>query len=344
MRSLTTPDKVGRNNFFHIEVVMNILNRYTGSARRFAIAVIATSTLILGPALTPAHAAQKSFASPEEAVTALVAAATSGSRNELLSLFGPGSEKLFLSGDKVADKRNLDNFVAEFQKNHKIVNQSDTKAMLFVGKDEWPLLIPIVKKGTEWRFDTKAGEQDLLDLRIGRNELAAIQVVQAYVDAQREYYLADPNRDGVLEYASKFHSTTGKKDGLYWPAKDCEQESPMGPLVAQGRAKGYAIEKGKKAPYYGYYYKILKAQGKDAQGGEYDYMANGHMIGGFALVAYPARYGVSGVQTFIVNHSGVVYEMDLGPDTDKIASKMTRFNPDSSAKKVDVSPKTAGGH
>jgi len=321
---------------------MNTINGYTDSIRRFAIAVMAMITLILGPALTSAHAAQKSFGSPEEAVTALLAAATSGNRNELLNLFGPAGEKLVFSGDKIADKRNLDNFVAEYQKNHKIINQSDTRAMLYVGKDEWPLLIPIIKQGTTWKFDTKAGEQDLLDVRIGRNELAAIKVVLAYVDAQREYYLADPDHNGLLEYATKLHSAPGKKDGLYWPAKDCEQESPMGPLVSQAQAQGYAGKKG--APYHGYYYKILKAQGKDAQGGNYDYMAGGHMIGGFALVAYPARYGVSGVQTFIVNHSGVVYEMDLGPDTVKIASKITRFNPDSGAKKVDLSPKVASGH
>ena len=327
MRSLTTPGKAGSNNFSHTEVVMNTFNGYTRSARRFAIAVMAMMTLVLGPALTSAYAAQTSFSSPEEAVDALLAAVRSGNRNEILKLFGPGGEKILFSGDKVADKSSLDRFVAEFDQGHKIVNQNDARAMLYLGKDEWPLLIPIVKQGTVWKFDTKAGEEDLLDLRIGRNELAVMKVLLAYVAAQREYYLADPNGDGVLEYAAKFHSTTGKKDGLYWPAKAGEPQSPMGPLVAGARAEGYAVKKGKPAPYHGYYFRILKAQGKDAKGGAYDYLAKGHMIGGFALVAYPARYGVSGVKSFIVNHDGVVYEMDLGANTVNIAGKMPSFNP-----------------
>jgi len=337
MRSLTIPGKTGSNNFFDTEVVMDTIYGYTGSVRRFAFAVMAMMTLVLGPALASASAAQKSFSSPEEAVDVLLAAAASGNRGDLLKIFGPQGEKIIFSGDKVADQHRLEGFVAEYNQGHKIVNQDDARAMLYLGKDEWPLLIPIVKKGAAWQFDTKAGEQDLLTVRIGRNELATIQVVQAYVDAQREYYLSDPNGDGVLEYATRFHSTTGKKDGLYWPTKVGEQESPMGPLVAQAHSEGYAVKKGQKAPYHGYYYKILKAQGKDAPGGAYDYMAKGHMIGGFALVAYPARYGVSGVKSFIVNHDGVVYEMDLGPDTARIAGKMTRFNPDSNAEVVDSS-------
>ena len=335
MRSLTTPAKAGSNNFSHTEVVMNNFNGYTRSARHFAIAVMAMMTLVLGPALASAHAAQKSFSSPDEAVAALLAAVRSDNRNDLLSLFGPGGEKILFSGDKVADKNNRDKFVAEFDQGHKIVNQGDARATLYLGKDEWPLLIPIVRQGAVWKFDTKAGEQDLLDVRIGRNELAAIQVVHACVDAQREYYLADPNGDGLLEYATKFRSSVGKKDGLYWPSKQGEPESPMGPLVTQAKAEGYAANKSKPVPYHGYYYRILKAQGKDAPGGAYDYMAKGHMIGGFAIVAYPARYGVSGVKSFIVGYDGIVYQKDLGADTSAVASKMTRFNPDTGWSKVE---------
>jgi hypothetical protein len=337
MRLLATSGKPGHNNFSKTEVVMNTFNGYMRSMRRFAFAFMAMTAFVLGPALSSANAAQKSFSSPEEAADALLAAASSGNRSELLKLFGPRGEKIIFSGDKVADKNMLEGFVAEFNQSHKIVSQDDASTMLYLGKDEWPFLIPIVKQGAVWKFDTKAGEQNLLDVRIGRNELSAIKAALAYVDAQREYYLADSNSDRLLEYATKFRSSPGKKDGLYWPAKAGEPESPLGPLFAKAQAEGYGANKGKPAPFHGYYYKILKAQGKDAPGGAFDYMAKGHMIGGFALIAYPARYGVSGVKSFIVNHDGVVYEMDLGRDTVRIASKMTRFNPDSNAVAVDIS-------
>jgi hypothetical protein len=189
-----------------------------------------------------------------------------------------------------------------------------------VGKDNWPLPIPIVKDGAGWRFDTLAAKAEILNRRIGRNELSAIQAVQAYVDAQREYYLRNPQNDKLLHYAQRIISTQGKRDGLYYPTKSGEPPSPLGALFAGGRT------------YHGYRYRILKQQGPDAPGGAYDYVAQGKMIGGFALVAYPASYGSSGVMTFLINHDGVVYEKDLGPDTAQSVQEITRFNPDKSWK------------
>jgi len=317
---------------------MNTLNAYNHTLRQVAIAL---TTIILF-AINPAHAAskiQQSFNSPEEAAEALNAAVAQGNKNELLGVLGKAGEKLINSGDTVADKQGQEKFVAKYQEAHKIVNEDDTKAMLYIGEDEWPFLIPIVKQGSDWKFDAQEGEQEFLNRRIGKNELDAIQAVLAYADAQREYYLQDSNGDGILEYATKFLSSKGKKDGLYWPSKEGEPESPLGPLVAGARAEGYAL-KGKKAPYFGYYYKILMAQGDNAPGGAYSYLAKNHMIGGFALIAYPARYGVSGVKSFLINHEGVVYEDDLGPNTSSIAGKMKRFNPSNNAQIVDASELT----
>ena len=194
-----------------------------------------------------------------------------------------------------------------------------------------------LKKVNAWFFDTIAGKEEILNRRIGRNELNAIQVCLAYVDAQREYVLKDRDGDRLLEYAQKFISNQGKKNGLYWEIKEGEKQSPLGPLVAKAAKEGYTGKKpvGKRTPYHGYYYKILKAQGKNAPGGEYDYIVKDKMIGGFALVAYPAEYGNSGVMTFMVNHDGVVYEKDLGKDTEKIAAAMKKFDPDKTWKKAE---------
>jgi hypothetical protein len=198
--------------------------------------------------------------------------------------------------------------------------------VLYVGDDDFPFPIPLVPAGPRWVWDTDAGDDELLTRRIGRNELSVIQVCQAYVDAQREYY---SRRTGLLEYAQRLESTTGKQDGLYWPMRPGEPQSPLGPLVAQARAAGYPLPpRGGPVPYHGYFYRILFAQGPDAPGGAYDYVVRGHMIGGFALVAYPAAYGVSGIVTFIVNQDGVVYQKDLGPKTAQVANAMKAYNPD----------------
>jgi hypothetical protein len=295
----------------------------------FRRAPILVTVLLSGALGLNAFAAdqQKSFSSPEEAVRALVTAVTSADVKAMQDVLGPGSEGLVQSGDAVADRTGRERFVRAYGEANRIARQGDAKAILLVGKDEWPLPIPIVKVGAGWRFDTREGKEEILNRRIGRNELSAIQAVLAYVDAQREYYLRNPQGDKLLHYAQKFTSAPGKRDGLYFPTKAGEKPSPLGPLYASAKAEGYA--KGDDA-YHGYHYRIIRGQGPSAPGGAYDYVAQGRMIGGFALVAWPASYGNSGVMTFMVNHDGVVYEKDLGPDTAAAVKKIMRFNPDKS--------------
>ena len=205
--------------------------------------------------------------------------------------------------------------------------------MLLIGKDEFPFPIPIVADAGAWHFDTDAGAVEILDRRIGENELAAIEVLRAYVDAQREYAEADRDGNGV-QYAPKLLSSEGKKDGLFWPTAEGEPESPFGPLIAEARAEGYRRKADGPTPYHGYLFKVLTAQGKDAPGGARDYVIGGRMIGGFGLVAAPAEYGNSGVMTFIVDHGGVVFQKDLGPETSRKAAAMKVFDPDGTWTKV----------
>lgn len=287
------------------------------------IVAIALATISL-PALA-AVTQQKNFATPEAAVDALVAAARSDGTLALVRLLGPEGGTLVTSGDPVADKQARQKFVAAYDRKHEIERDGDARAILVIGDEQWPLPIPIVQVHGGWRFDTAAGKREILRRRVGRNELSAMEVCRAYVDAQREYASKDRNGDGLLEYAQKFVSTNGKQDGIYWRVGPGELESPMGPLAAQARAEGY-----RRQPYHGYYYKILKGQGKDAPGGAYSYLAGKRMIGGFALVAFPAQYGVSGIMTFIVNQDGVVYQKNLGRNTAALARGMTAFNPDAS--------------
>ena len=287
------------------------------------------------PALA-ADATQKTYSTPEDAVKALVAAAQAGNATALGAVLGPGAQSIVRSGDATADRASRERFLKAYGEASKLVKSGDAKVVLNVGRDEWPFPIPIVMAGTSWRFDLQQGKEEILNRRIGRNELAAAQVVQAYVDAQREYYLRNPQNAKLLQYAQKMNSAENKRDGLYWPAKAGEKPSPLGPLVAEARSAGYTKSAdGKPAPYYGYHYRILKAQGPNAPGGAYDYVARGAMIGGFALVAYPAVYGSSGVVTFLVNHDGVLYEKDLGRDTAAIAQRMSKFDPDSTWKRVE---------
>ena len=278
---------------------------------------------------------QKSFGTPDAAVEALVKALRDGSEKELLAIFGPGSEPLISSGDKVDDRDRREEFVRRYGEANHLVQAGDKKFVVHVGKNDWPFPIPIVKAGENWRFDTKQGKEEILHRRIGENELGAIQTCLAIVDAQREYAAVDRNGDGLLEYAQKFGSDKGKKNGLYWEVKEGEEQSPLGPLAAVAQKQGYSTKREKPQPYLGYYYRILKAQGKDAPDGAYDYIVKGKMIGGFALVAYPAKYASSGVMSFIVNQDGVVYQKDLGRNTEKTAQAMKLFNPDSSWKKVE---------
>ena len=277
---------------------------------------------------------QKTFPSPEEAVKSLMDAVKSNDTKELRAIFGPAGREIISSGDQVADKARRERFVKSYEETSKLEKESDNKVTLVVGKSEWPFPVPIVKKDEVWVFDTMAGKEELLDRRIGRNELNTIQTCLAYVDAQREYAMESWNSDDA--YAQKFMNTPGKKDGLYWKTKEGEEPSPLGDLFAKAVKAGYTPGKGAgPQPYWGYYYKILKAQGNNAPGGAYDYVIKGKMIGGFALVAYPAEYGASGIMTFIVNHDGVVYQKDLGKETGKIAGALTKYDPDETWKNVE---------
>jgi len=277
---------------------------------------------------------QKTFESPEVAVEALIKALRDHNGKELLAIFGPGSEPLILSGDKVDDRERGDEFVRLYDDANHLEPAGDKKVIVHVGKNDWPFPIPIVKTGGSWRFDTKQGKEEILHRRIGENELDTIQTCLAIVDAQREYAALDRDGDGLLAYAQKFESTKGKTDGLFWQVKPGEKPSPLGPLVAKAQGEGYVTGE-RPAPYNGYFYRILNAQGKSAKGGAYSYLVKGKMVGGFAVVAYPATYAVSGVKTFIVNHEGVVYEKDLGPKTVKLAKSMKVYNPDKTWKKAD---------
>jgi Protein of unknown function (DUF2950) len=281
-----------------------------------------------------AAARQKSFPTPEEGVQALLEAAQKHDQTTLLAILGPEAQSLVSTGDPVSDRESGERFAKSYEEAHTLVPSGDTKVVLQIGKDEWPFPIPLIKGSAGWRFDTQAGKEELLNRRIGRNELDVIQVCLAYVDAQREYYTRNPLNGALLQYASKFISTKGKRDGLYWDTSAAEPPSPLGPLVVRARREGYKRAAGKPTPYHGYYYKMLTRQGPDAPGGAYDYVVRGQMIGGFALVAYPAQYGSSGIMTFIVNHDGVVYEKDLGPNTAATAQSMTKFNPDKTWKQL----------
>jgi hypothetical protein len=275
---------------------------------------------------TFAAPAPKSFASLDEAVNALVAAIRAADRNALVEILGPLANPLVWSGDDVADRAALQRFTAAYDRAHRLEGGAG-KVVLYVGDDDFPFPIPLVPDGPRWLWDTAAGDDELLNRRIGENELAAIQVCLAYVDAQREYY---SRGTGLLEYAQRLESSKGKHDGLFWETRPGEPESPLGPLVAKARAAGYPLPpRGAPVPYHGYFYRILFAQGPDAAGGAYDFVVKGHMIGGFALVAYPASYGVSGIMTFIVNQDGVVHQKDLGPKTAQAANLMKTYNPDS---------------
>ncbi len=309
---------------------------------RLTMAAVATLLMVVAgsQAAVAASPAQRTFASPEEAVQALVAAVKAGDTTALAAILGPESRPLIWSGDKVASRQARERFIRAYEQSNLLEKPTETRVVLLIGQDKWPLPIPVVKEGNAWRFDTAAGKEEILNRRLGRNELNTIQVCLAYVDAQREYAWVPREGDGLLKYAMKFRSDKGKKNGLYWRAREGEAPSPLGVLVATARAEGYSHKRsgGKPTPYYGYLYRILTAQGPNAPGGAYDYVVDGKMIGGFALVAYPARYGVSGVMTFIVNHQGVVYEKDLGPGTENSARAMQTYNPDGTWKKVEESP------
>jgi Protein of unknown function (DUF2950) len=273
---------------------------------------------------------QRTFATPEDAGRALIEAIESDNGRAIYAVLGQGSGMLLYTRDRVQDKGMRAAIAAAYRIRVRYELAGDAKATMLLGDNDYPFPFPLVKGAAGWQFDAKSGAEEIVNRRIGANELAAINVCLAYVDAQREYVLRDRDNNGLLEYAQKLASTPGTHDGLYWRTGEGEPPSPFGPLAARARSEGYS--KGDE-PYYGYYYRILTAQGKDAAGGAYDYIVDGKMIGGFALVAWPARWGVSGVMTFVCNHDGVVYEKNLGRETPTIAAKMTLYNPDATWKK-----------
>ena len=299
------------------------------------MAALVASRLMAGEA-----AGQKSFISPQQAVVSLVAAVQGDNHTELLAILGPGSEDLISSGDRVADQNGRARFLKAYEKKNSLEPEDEGRMVLLVGERDYPFPIPIVRQVDVWRFDTKAGIEEILNRRIGRNELHTIEVMHAYTDAQREYACMKRNGGGP-EFAQQFGSSEGKKNGLYWESGDDEAESPFGPLIARATREGYTggLAEDPPEPFHGYYFKILKGQGKHAKGGSFDYVADGKMVLGFALVAYPAKYGASGIMTFIVNQEGLIYEKDLGEDTAAAAMAMTEFDPDDSWKVYDEQAK-----
>lgn len=274
------------------------------------------------------------FPSAQAGVEKFVAASRANDIATLDKILGPAGHDILHSGDAQADSNALKRFVAAYDERHKLVVASPTRTSLSVGTDEWPLPVPLVKGADGWHFDTVAGKAEVLARRIGRNELTTIEACKAFVDAQREYAAVDRG-DGILDYAPRFISTPGKKDGLYWPAKPGEAQSPLGPLFAKAQAAGYAPGKSNTPqPFNGYYFRILQGQGPAAKGGAYSYLAHGKMMGGFALIATPATYGVSGVMTFMVNQDGEVFQKDLGPETVSIAGQIKTFDPQPGWKKA----------
>ena len=281
---------------------------------------------------------QRTFSSPDEAASALVAAALKNDEKGMLEILGPDGKQIVSSGDEVEDAESHVNFARRYQEMHRFVREPDGTTVMYIGAHNWPAPIPLLNKGNLWYFDTDAGKKEILYRRIGRNEISAIHICRGLVAAQKEYYSAQHN-----EYAQKIFSDEGQRNGLYWKASENEPQSPIGPLVAAAVAEGYAKgQSGPPTPYRGYFFHILTRQGENAPGGVNRYIVNGKMTGGFAFVAYPAEYRSSGVTTFIVGVDGMVYQKDLGKKTEVLAKGMKEYNPDSTWRKAeDEPPQTA---
>ena len=274
---------------------------------------------------------QRTFATPEEAVKVLTEATKAGNMDELMAIFGPDAEDIVASSDPVTSKQNREVFVVAVAEQWRLNDIGDNRKELEIGYENWPFPVPLVKDANGWRFDTAAGKEEILTRRIGRNELAVVGICETYVRAQEEY--ASIGRDGkpAGNFAQKFASDAGKYNGLYWPVKRGERLSPLGEMVAQASAAGpRKTGEGKVTPFHGYYFRILTAQGKAAAGGAKNYVMNGEMSGGFAMIAWPAEYDVTGIMTFVVNHDGIVYEKDLGPETADAVKTVVEFDPDES--------------
>jgi len=312
-------------------------DRTFGLFRRFVLVLTLWGVPVLCAA-QPAPA-QRSFGSPEEARQALIQAVQAKDHAALGAIFGPAQKELE-PGDPVEQAAEFGHFSREIAEATELELQGDAKAIVKIGDEKWPFPIPLVKQGDRWFFDTVAGREEIVTRRIGHNELLAINVCRAYADAQREYYnMPEPDGDQIPKYAQHLISRPGKRDGLYWPTAAGEKQSPLGPLVAKAKEEGYMMprkagEHGRR-PFHGYFFKILKKQGKSAPGGKFSYLINGNMVAGHALIAYPSRWGVSGVMTFVVNQRGRVYQKNLGPDTAKLARKLEAYNPDLTWKLVE---------
>lgn len=303
--------------------------------RVMTLSIIVTAALIVlfGEAAQAAKITQKTFASPEKAFDMLTAAVQTNDAKQLTALFGPLSKDIFpAGGEDDADSR--EGFLKAYHEKSRMEKIGAQKVVLHVGEKDWPWPVPVVKTGSRWHFDTRAGIKEITARRIGHYEVASIQVCLAYVDAQLEY-AKQHTAGGIGEYAQKLASDPGQENGLCWNAKDGEKPSLLGPRIAYACEEETARPVSERLPYHGYYYRILKSQGKDAPGGPYDYVVDKKMIGGFALVAYPAIYGATGIMTFIVNKDGIVYQKDLRKNSRKIAMSMTAYNPDATWKKVD---------
>jgi hypothetical protein len=303
------------------------MNRFVQAAGHWNLVLL----LALGmPFVLRATQTGETFATPEDAVAALVAAADAKDTNALRTIFGPGVIEL-ANPDQVQAANERAAFAKALNQATRVQHESDSRCVLEVGEKRWPMPIPIVRTNNQWFFDTAAGKEEILNRRIGKDELATLETLRACVEAQREYSARD-HGDDILKFSQKFISSPGTKDGLYWPP-DVEGEiSPLGPLVANAQSHGYGKDsqglQPTEEPYHGYFFKILTGQGKNAPGGKYSYIINGNMVAGFGFVAWPAAYGQSGVMTFIVNQRGRVYQKDLGPDTSKQAEDMKEYDPD----------------
>lgn len=311
-----------------------------GWLRTIALTALIVTAVFLSLPASAATIKQKTFVSPEKAVQVLVDEMKKQDMAELRAIFGSKSERLISSGDEVADSRVRERFLAAYEESHRLDQEGKNKSVLVIGNNEWPFPIPLVKSRNRWRFDTRTGLEEIVNRRIGANELDTIQTCLAIMDAQLEYAMNDYGGNGMREYAAKFWSDPGTKNGLYWETGEGETPSPMGELLAKAKSEGYSHgEKkgeGGPSPYHGYLYRIITAQGKHAAGGAYDYMVNGRLLGGVAVVAYPAQYGASGVMTFIVNHDGAVYQKDLGRKTAETASAIQLFDPGPGWTKVET--------
>lgn len=308
---------------------MNTHRLNTGMrAQAWALLLPVLVALALAFGAAGAHAAApalKTYASPEEAAKALVQALEAGDRAAIRAALGDATAWIW-SGDAAADKAMAARFVSAYETKHAIVRDAEV-ARLTIGADDFPFAFPLVRDGERWRFDPAAGKEEMLARRIGANELDTIKALQAIVDAQYDYASADRDGDGVFEYAQKFASTKGKRDGLYWPVKPGEPASPLGELVVRAAGEGYSKRAKGPVPFHGYYFRLLKGQGSSAPAGAFDYVVRGNAIGGFAVIAHPAKYGNSGIMSFMVNQEGKVFQADLGPGTAEKVGKIQRFDP-----------------